>query len=94
MCFILILFSFHRSDARPLNPNMEEERRERQYVANKGEIPVGGPPAMSSPPSHVGNHETHSGQKVHGGEYVPLHKGPVPPSAPSPSTHVPCCHLP
>ncbi|XP_030956948.1 uncharacterized protein LOC115979122 [Quercus lobata] len=94
LILLVVLVPHFRSDARPLNRNMEEERRERQYVANKGEIPVGGPPAMYSPPSHVGNHEMHAGQKVHRGEYVPLHKGPVPPSAPSPSTYVPCCHLP
>ncbi|KAF3946544.1 hypothetical protein CMV_027201 [Castanea mollissima] len=97
----LLGFTVHQqSDARPLNPNMEEERRERQSfpnstfealvkkqsVANKGEIPVGGPPSMYYPPSHIGNHEMRAGQMVHGGEYVPLHEGPVPPSAPNPCT--------
>ncbi|XP_023888593.1 uncharacterized protein LOC112000669 [Quercus suber] len=97
-CLSLVLFvvlvPHLLSDARPLNPNMEGDRRERQHVANKRELPVGGPPAMYSPPSHIGNHEMSAAQKVHGGKYVPLDKGPVPPSAPNPRTHVPCCHLP
>ena len=55
------------------------------------EIPAGGPPAMYSPPSHIGNHEMSSaGQKrVHGGEYLPLDRGPVTPSGPNPKTHGP-----
>ncbi len=50
-------------------------------------------PPLPSPPSpwsndYIGkgyNHEMSGGQGVHG-EVVPLKKGPVPPSAPSPCT--------
>ncbi|KAL0006233.1 hypothetical protein SO802_013794 [Lithocarpus litseifolius] len=105
-CLSLVLLVVLVPQLLPLNPDVDVERRERQslpistfealvkeqYVANKREIPVGGPPAMYSPPSHIGNHEMSAGQKVHGGEYVPLDKGRVPPSGPNPSTYVPCCH--
>ena len=75
---------FFRSDARPLNPSMDST------FEAPDEIPAGGPPAMYSPPSHIGNHEMSSaGQRVHGGENLPLDKGPVPPSAPNPITHGP-----
>ena len=64
-------------------------------VAKKGETPgPRGPPVLYATPPHPGNHVMSAGQMVHGGEFVPLDKGPVPPSAPNPSTHVPCCHLP
>ena len=102
MCSILILLLFYRSEARPLNPNMEVEGRKNQssfsalikdqYVPNKGEIlGPGGPPVLYSPPSHIGNHEmSTAGQRDHGGKYVSLdQKGPVPPSAPNPITHEP-----
>ncbi|KAF3951522.1 hypothetical protein CMV_022838 [Castanea mollissima] len=104
LVLLVVLVPHLLSDARPLNPSMEVEGRKKQslssstfeapvkeqYVANKGEIPAGGPPAMYSPPSHIGNHEMSSaGQRVHGGEYVSLKKGPVPPSAPNPITHGP-----
>ncbi|KAK7857943.1 hypothetical protein CFP56_015199 [Quercus suber] len=59
-----------------------------QYVANKGETPgPRGPPVLYATPPHAGNHEMHmsAGQMVHGGEYVTLKKGPVPPSAPNPT---------
>ncbi|KAL0006238.1 hypothetical protein SO802_013799 [Lithocarpus litseifolius] len=91
-----------RSEARPLNPNMEVEKRKDQssfsalvkdqYVPNKGEIlGSGGPPVLYSPPSHIGNQEMSSaGPRVHGDDqYVPLNKGPVPPSTPNPTTHGP-----
>ena len=72
----MLHFCFCRSEARPLNPNMEVEGRKNtssfsslvkdQYVANK----------MSA------------GPRVHGGDqYVPLDKRPVPPSAPNPTSH-------
>ena len=98
-CFIvLILLLFLRSLARPLNPNMVVQGRKKQslssstfaallkdqYVHNNGEIP-GGPPVLYSPPQ-IGNHEVSAGPKVHGGEYGPPNKGPVPPSAPNPTT--------
>ena len=60
-----------------------------QYVANKGEIPAGGPPVLYSPPSHIGKHVMSAAPRVHGGEYVSLNKSPVPPSAPNPITHGP-----
>ena len=100
----IVLFLAYRSEARPLNPNMEVERRKKQslssstfeavlvkeqYVANKGEIPAGGPPVLYSPPSHIGKHVMSAAPRVHGGEYVSLNKGPVPPSAPNPITHGP-----
>ena len=63
-----------------------------QYVANKGEIPgPRGPPVLYATPPHPGNHEMHmsAGQMVQGSEYVPLKKGPVPHSAPNPTTRGP-----
>ncbi|KAL4636661.1 hypothetical protein ACB092_03G025000 [Castanea dentata] len=98
----LLGFNVQQSTARPLNPNMEVEGRKNQssfsalikdqYVPNKGEIlGPGGPPVLYSPPSHIGNHEMSSaGPSVHGDDqYVPLKRGPVPPSAPNPTTHGP-----
>ena len=100
----IVLFLAYRSEARPLNPNMEVEGRKKQSlssstfeavlvkkqcVANKGEIPAGGPPVLYSPPSHIGKHVMGAAPRVHGGEYVSLDKGPVPPSAPNPITHGP-----
>ncbi|XP_075656655.1 uncharacterized protein LOC142626832 [Castanea sativa] len=93
----LLGFTVQKSEARPLNPNMEVEGRknpssfsslvEDQYVANKGENSRG-PPVLYSPPSHIGNHKMSAGSRVHGGDqYVPLDKGPVPPSAPNPISH-------
>ena len=58
-----------------------------QYAANKGENP--GPPVLYATPPHPRNHEMSAGQMVQGSEYVPLKKGPVPPSAPNPTTHGP-----
>ncbi|KAL0006240.1 hypothetical protein SO802_013801 [Lithocarpus litseifolius] len=101
----LLGFTVHQqSEARPLNPNMEVEGRKKQslssstfeavlvkeqYVANKGQIPAGGPPVLYSPPSHIGKHVMSAAPRVHGGEYVSLNKGPVPPSAPDPIRHGP-----
>ncbi|KAL0006242.1 hypothetical protein SO802_013803 [Lithocarpus litseifolius] len=98
----LLGFTVHQqSEARPLNPNMEMEGRKKQslsleavlvkeqYVANKGEIPAGGSPVLYSPPSHIGKHVMSAAPRVHGGEYVSLNKGPVPPSAPDPIRHGP-----
>ena len=96
------LFFYYRSKAWPLNPSMEVEGRKKQslssstvealvkeqYVANKGETPgPRGPPFLYATPPHPGNHEMSAGQMVQGSEYVPLKKGPVPPSAPNPTTH-------
>ncbi|KAL0006241.1 hypothetical protein SO802_013802 [Lithocarpus litseifolius] len=104
LVLLVVLVPHLLSDARPLNPSMEVDEGKKQslssstfeapvkerYVAKKGDIPAGGPPAMYSPPSHIGNHEVSSaGQRVHGGEYVPPDKGPVPPSAANPITHGP-----
>lgn len=98
-CYIvLILLLFLRSLARPLNPNLVVEGRKKQslssstfaallkdqYVHKNGEIP-GGPPVLCSP-HQIGNHEMSAGPKVRGGEYGPLNKGRVPPSAPNPTT--------
>ena len=59
-----------------------------QYVANKGETSgPRGPPVLYATPPHPGNHEMSAGHMVQGSEYVPLKKGPVPPSAPNPTTH-------
>ena len=96
MIYSNIVF-FLRSDARPLNRSMEVEGKKKQSLSNSTfeapvEIPAGGPPAMYSPPSHNGNHEMSSSagqRRVHGGEYLPLDKGPVPPSGPNPITHGP-----
>ena len=68
---------------------MEVEGKKKQSLSNSTfeapvEIPAGGPPAMYSPPSHIGNHEMGSA-----GQRRVLGKGPVPPSAPSPITHGP-----
>nr|POE66037.1 hypothetical protein CFP56_28402 [Quercus suber] len=57
-----------------------------QYVANKGGTPGPTPPIMYATPPHPGNHEMNASQMVHGGEYVPLDKGPVPPFASNPTT--------
>ncbi|KAL0006232.1 hypothetical protein SO802_013793 [Lithocarpus litseifolius] len=61
-----------------------------RYVTNIGENP--GPrdsPVLYATPPHFGNHEiSDAGPRVHG-EYVPLAKGPVPPSAPNPVTQGP-----
>lgn len=56
-----------------------------QYVTNKGEnLGPRGPPILYATPPHFGNHGmSAAGPRVHG-EYVPLAKGPVPPSAPNP----------
>ena len=95
MLYSNIVFFLFRSDARPLNPSMKVEGKKKQSLSNSTfeapvEIPAGGPTAMYSPPSQIGNHEMSSaGQRVHGGEYLPLYKGPVPPSGPSPITHGP-----
>ncbi|XP_075657492.1 uncharacterized protein LOC142627498 [Castanea sativa] len=61
-----------------------------QYVTNIGENPgPRGPPVLYTTPPHFGNHEmSAAGPRVHG-EYVPLAKGPVLPSAPNPVTHGP-----
>lgn len=98
-CYIvLILLLFLRSLAPPLNPNLVVEGRKKQplssstfaallkdqYVHNNGEIP-GGPPVLCSP-HQIGNNEMSAGPKVRGGEYGPLNKGRVPPSAPNPTT--------
>ena len=67
---------------------MEVEGKKKQSLSNSTfEAPVE-IPAMYSPPSPIGNHEMGSAgqRRVHGGEYLPLDKGPVPPSAPSPIT--------
>ena len=75
---------------------MEVEGRKKQSlssltvedVANKGVTPgPRGPPVLYATPPHPGNHEMSGGQMVQGSEYVPLKKGPVPPSAPNPTTH-------
>ena len=60
------------------------------YVTNIGENPgPRGPPVLYATPPHFGNHEMNAaGPRVHG-EYVPLAKGPVQPSAPNPITHGP-----
>ena len=95
---VLILLLFLRSLTGPLNPKMVVEGRKKQplssstfaallkdrYVHNNGEIP-GGPPVLYSPPQ-IGNHDMSAGPKVHGGEYGPMNKGRVPPSAPNPTT--------
>ncbi|KAL4638096.1 hypothetical protein ACB092_03G125600 [Castanea dentata] len=92
------------SEAQPLNPSMEVEGGKKQslssstvealvkeqYVASKGETRgPRGPPVLYATPPHPGNHEMSAGQMVQGSEYVPLKKGPVPPSAPNPATHGP-----
>ncbi|KAL0006248.1 hypothetical protein SO802_013809 [Lithocarpus litseifolius] len=93
----LLGFTVQKSEARPLNPNMEVEGRKNpssfsslvkyQYVANKGENSRA-PPVLYSPPSRIGNHKMSAGPRVHrGDQYVPLDKGPVPPSAPNPISH-------
>ncbi|XP_050278463.1 uncharacterized protein LOC126720024 [Quercus robur] len=102
LVLLVVLVPHLLSEARPLNPSMEVEGRKKQslssstvealvkeqYVANKGETPgPRGPPFLYATPSHPGNHEMSAGQMIQGSEYVPLKKGPVPPSAPNPTTH-------
>ncbi|KAL0006245.1 hypothetical protein SO802_013806 [Lithocarpus litseifolius] len=95
LSFSLLLIAQHP------NPNMEERKNQsllsssfakyvkEQYVANNGEIP-GGPTVLHSAPSPMGNHEMSAGPRVHGDDQcVPPKKGPVPPSAPNPSTQGP-----
>ena len=72
LCVVLIIsFLFSRSDARPLNPNMKGKKNQTLFFKDQYE--------------HKG--ETNpGGPRVHGAVVVPLNKGPVPPSAPSPCT--------
>uniref|UniRef100_A0A7N2L5U6 Uncharacterized protein n=1 Tax=Quercus lobata TaxID=97700 RepID=A0A7N2L5U6_QUELO len=102
LVLLVVLVPHLLSKAWPLNPSMEVEGRKKQslssstvealvkeqYIANKGETPgPRGPPFLYATPPHPGNHEMSAGQMVQGSEYVPLKKGPVPPSAPNPTTH-------
>ena len=71
------------------SPTIEALVKE-QYVANKGETPgPRGPPVLYATPPLLGNLEMSASQMVQGSEYVPLQKGPVPPSAPNPTIQGP-----
>ena len=72
LCLVLIIsVLFSRSEARPLNPNMKGKKNQTLFFKDQYE--------------HKG--ETNpGGPRVHGAVVVPLNKGPVPPSAPSPCT--------
>ena len=86
LCLIPILVLILRSQARPLNTNMEGKKNQSlpvvvvvqdRYVSKRSEIPRS---------NDISNkHEMSGGdQSVHHGEVVSLVKGPVPPSVPSP----------
>ena len=72
LCVVLIIsVLFSRSDACPLNPNMKGKKNQALLFKDQYE-----PKGEINP----------GGPRVHGAAVVPLNKGPVPPSAPSPCT--------
>ena len=90
VCLISILVLFLKSHARPLNPNMEENKKNQSLSMSSLSALVKVPlfPSAPSPWSNeIGNnHEILSGSLSVHGEVAPLDKGYVPPSAPSPCT--------